>query len=116
MMSWGEAQGPMWGVALAWVVMIIVVGLLIGGVYALARSSTRRSGLWPDPGLGARGAQFGIPVKEDPLVTLRERYARGEIEVAEFEQRVDGLLRTEPGHPDTQDTATDGPTNGPVTS
>ena len=104
------------GVALAWVVMIIVAGLLVEGPYALARSSTRRSGLWPDPGLGARGAQFGIPVKEEPLLTLRERYAPGEIEVAEFEQRVGGLLRTEPGQPDTQNTATDEPTNGPLTS
>ena len=116
MMSWGGAQASMWGVALAWMGMVIVLGLLIGGAYALARSSTRRSGSWPGPGLPARGAQFGVPVREDPLLTLRERYARGEIEFAEFEQRVEGLLRTEPGQPDPQDKATDQSASGPPTS
>ena len=32
---------------------------------------------------------------EDPLVTLRERYAHGEIGDDEFAQRLDGLLRSE---------------------
>ena len=33
----------------------------------------------------------------DPLVVLRERYALGEINRAEVEQRLEGLLRTERG-------------------
>ena len=33
---------------------------------------------------------------EDPLMTLRERYAHGEIGDDEFAQRLDGLLRSEP--------------------
>ena len=32
----------------------------------------------------------------DPLETLRERYARGEIGESEFERRVDALLETDP--------------------
>ena len=35
---------------------------------------------------------------EDPLVTLRERYAHGEISDDEFAQRLDGLIRSEPSH------------------
>ena len=112
MMSWGGAQVPMWGVAVAWVAMLVVLSLLIWGIYALVRNSTSRSEFRPDPGLSARGAQLGIAVKEDPLHTLRDRYARGEIGIAEFEQRVDGLLRTEPGHPDIQEVATHEPANG----
>jgi hypothetical protein len=37
----------------------------------------------------------GHGLNEDPLVRLRERYARGEIDHAEFEATLDGLLRTE---------------------
>jgi len=32
---------------------------------------------------------------DDPIETLRDRYARGEITEAEFERRVEGLLETE---------------------
>jgi uncharacterized membrane protein len=32
----------------------------------------------------------------DPLVVLRERYAAGEIDQADFERRVETLLRSEP--------------------
>ncbi|MFC6975164.1 SHOCT domain-containing protein [Halomicroarcula sp. GCM10025709] len=35
------------------------------------------------------------PTDSGPLATLRERYARGEIDEGEFERRVEGLLETE---------------------
>ena len=37
------------------------------------------------------------PPVEDPVVVLRERFARGEIDLPEFETRLDDLLRTDPG-------------------
>lgn len=116
MMSWGGAQWPMWGVVLAWVMMLVVLGLVVWGIYALANGATRRpgSGRGPDPEKG--GAQSGRPGPEDPVLTLRERYARGEIDVVEFEQRLDGVLRTEPGHLSPGHRAPAEPTNGPPTS
>ncbi|MGC8511038.1 MAG: SHOCT domain-containing protein [Acidimicrobiales bacterium] len=33
---------------------------------------------------------------EDPLTILRERFARGEIDLREFETRVERLLRADP--------------------
>ena len=42
------------------------------------------------------------PAREDPLAIVRERYARGEIDLAELEQHVEVLLRsdgTEPTRP-----------------
>lgn len=35
---------------------------------------------------------------EDPLVTLRDRYVRGEIDTPEFERRLESLLRSDPAH------------------
>jgi uncharacterized membrane protein len=35
--------------------------------------------------------------RDDPLATLRERYARGEIDDVEFERRVERLVETEDG-------------------
>ncbi|GAB3022504.1 SHOCT domain-containing protein [Natronobiforma cellulositropha] len=38
-------------------------------------------------------------VGEDPLETIRERYARGEIDDEEFERRLEALLETDDGDP-----------------
>ncbi|AGB17680.1 putative membrane protein (DUF2078) [Halovivax ruber XH-70] len=40
--------------------------------------------------------------RQDPLETLRERYARGEIDEAAFERRVDDLLDTDPRETDSR--------------
>ncbi|MFC6904069.1 SHOCT domain-containing protein [Halalkalicoccus tibetensis] len=49
-----------------------------------------------EPPAGARTAD------DDPLVVLRDRYARGEITEEEFERRLDRLLATEPDELDRE--------------
>ena len=41
------------------------------------------------------------PETEDPVERLRERYASGEIDDAEFERRLDALVETEDANPET---------------
>jgi hypothetical protein len=96
-----------------WVVTAVVLGLVAWGAYALATSSTRRSrsGCDPDP---ERREPRTTPAREDPVVTLRERYARGEIDEAELDRRLDGLLRTEPGHAGGQLSTTAEPASEPA--
>ena len=80
------------------------VFVVIPVVIALVVSVTRRFAA----GHGAMGMGCGfgpphpiaektteIPAREDPLAIVRERYARGEIDHAELDQRVEGLLRSE---------------------
>ena len=77
-------------------VLVLVVGyLLLRGRLASARP----------PGRAAeqqrRLAASGVDGEDRPLSILRARYARGEIEVDEYEQRLAPLLRdhSTPGHP-----------------
>ena len=66
-------------------VLLLVFGL--GGITIL-----RDAGVFDDaPGDEATRNE----TERDPLSVLRERYARGEIEEAEFERRLDRLLDTE---------------------
>ena len=60
-----------------------------GGVLPLALALVRRRG----PSTTAPEPQS----EDTPLATLRERYARGEIDDEEFERRVEHLLETESG-------------------
>ncbi|MDQ2874587.1 MAG: SHOCT domain-containing protein [Actinomycetota bacterium] len=65
----------MWAVALMWVGMLVVLGLLIWAGYALATGSSRRRS--SEPGGDTGRARL-----------LDERLARGEIDAAEYQ----GLL------------------------
>lgn len=81
---------------LAMLAVMAIVALVMMG---LARMAMKRGGHTPLCGPGS-GRHVGTgpaatDAGTDPLVTLRDRYARGEIDIAEFERRVDGLLRTE---------------------
>ena len=82
---------------LAMLAVMAIVALVMMG---LARLAMKRGGHTPRCGPGsARHVGIEPPATDagtDPLVTLRDRYAHGEIDVEEFERRVDGLLRTEP--------------------
>ena len=81
------------------------VFVVIPVVIALVVSVARRFA----PGHGAMGMGCGFgpphpiaekttepPAREDPLAIVRERYARGEIDHVELDQRIEGLLRSEP--------------------
>lgn len=77
-------------------VMAIVAMVMMG----LARVGLKRAGHAPRCGRSGptpAGIEPAItPAGTDPLVTLRDRYAHGEIDAEEFERRLDGLLRSEP--------------------
>ena len=84
--------------AAGWSSFWIVFPVGFGGVLPLAvtlakryetRSTTRTNG--ETTGSGAAGDEPA----DDAIDALRERYARGEIDEAEFERRVERLLETE---------------------
>ena len=72
MMGWGEGYGWM---GFGWVFMLLFWGLIIVGAIAVVRWLLVQ-------GTGSRDA----PDKK-PLEILQERYARGEIEREEYEQK-----------------------------
>ena len=69
-----------------WFWIIFVVGF--AGVLPAAVQLTR----WHE---SRRESQSQSHTESDPLESLRERYASGEIDEAEFERRVEQLLETE---------------------
>lgn len=73
MMWWGE--GGWYGMIFGPLIMILVLALLIAAVVLLVRWA---SGQWP-PGAPQQG--------RTPLDTLKERYARGEIDREEYMRR-----------------------------
>ena len=73
------------GVPYFWVAF--VVGF--GGVLPLAVALTRLYETRAEP------AEPAESERSDALSTLRDRYARGDIDEAEFERRVEALLETE---------------------
>jgi hypothetical protein len=84
-----------------WPVLFVIPVMIAMAVFMAVRHG--RGGMGPSCGAGPDRTppeQLATPpAKEDPMVTLRERYARGEIDVTEFEQRVEGLLHTESKEP-----------------
>jgi putative membrane protein len=69
-MFWYGGNWMWWQAALGWVGLIVLLGLLIWGIYALVRSTARR------PGDGEQGSNAGR--------ILDERLARGEIDAEEY--------------------------------
>lgn len=67
-----------------WLFMLAFWGLVIWGIYVLARGSAN---------ISRNGSEEGQKDKEDPaLAILKERYAKGEISKEEFEEKKKGLL------------------------
>lgn len=77
--NWGGTGG--WGMGFGFLFMILFWGLVIVGVVALVRwlvqeSQSRREGDGRAP-----------PPAKTPLEIVRERYARGEMDREEYEQK-----------------------------
>lgn len=79
MWNWGGSGG--WGMGFGRVFMILFWGLVILGIVALVRWLVQQS----QPG---RELGEGAPAPgKTPLEIVRERYARGEIDREEYEQK-----------------------------
>ncbi|WP_324756106.1 SHOCT domain-containing protein [Haloarcula sp. GH36] len=73
------------GVSWAWIAFPIGYGGVLPLTLGVLRARSAA---------GDRSAETQ-PTESTPVATLRERYARGEIDESEFERRVEGLLETE---------------------
>ena len=72
-MDWTGGTG--WMMGLGWIFMVLVWVLIVVGIIALIR--------W----LGMSSGDRGEAQQKTPLQILKERYARGEIEREEYEQK-----------------------------
>ena len=77
MNDWNGFGG--WGMGLGFIFMLLFWGLVILGIVALIRWLTAQ----PPPGRGSQD--------KTPLEIVRERYARGEIDREEYEQKIRDL-------------------------
>lgn len=69
-----------WGPGFGWLFMILFWGLVILAIAALAKWLMRQS------------SGRGSPRDKTPLQILQERYARGEIDQKEYEQKSQDLM------------------------
>ena len=76
MMDWGDSGGWSWWWMLPMMMFwLVLAGAVIWGVVAVVRSGTSSD-------------QAALPSAED---ILNERFARGEIDAAEYRERIDAL-------------------------
>ena len=69
-----------WGPGFGWIFMFLFWGLVIVGIVAIVK------------GLSGSSQNTNIPQTKTALDILKERYARGEIEREEFEQKKQDLM------------------------
>lgn len=84
-MMFGYGYGNMlyqWGWLGMFFMMLIPVAVIIGVVYLIYKAVDRRPG---------SGQLLGGP--KDPLVTLKERYAKGEISQEDYKQIKEDILK-----------------------
>ncbi len=86
------------GILMGWTVGfdVAAVVFVVGWLALVPGPGVLREWLGEDDDLAARAGAATEP-REDPLETLRERYARGEIGDEEFERRLEELVATENG-------------------
>lgn len=75
--------------------LVVVVPALIAALFLIAAIVAVRLRA-PSGRRKATNAVEEMSQPEDPMAVLRERLARGDIDLAEFERRVEGLLRSDP--------------------
>ena len=94
----GNGPGAWWPLIIAMPLAMVSIGIVMMLVVTRGRPGRRDGWL---SNLGRHRApteptrELPQP-REDPLAILRERWARGEIDMEEFERRLDQLVRTEP--------------------
>lgn len=71
---WHDMSGG-WGMGLGWIFMVLVWGLIIVGIVALVKWLMTQTSVGPRP------------PNKTALEVLQERYARGEINREEYEQK-----------------------------
>jgi uncharacterized membrane protein len=86
-----------------YVVVVPLVALLFGDADAIGE-------WWGEEEVTVPEDTDDGSTRDDPIETLRERYARGELTDAEFERKLERLLETENGGP----TPEDGPETGGI--
>ncbi len=88
-MFWYGGGWSFWQVALMWVGMLAVLGLLGWGIYALVTSSRTRQ-------------TRGVGVGGDARAILDARFARGEIDADAYQRARTLLVGGQDGGPDSQ--------------
>ncbi len=85
-MMWQYFDDPMgwFGFGFGFVFMLLFWGLVIWGIVALARWAARQNGGKQEKNLPAG--------RQAPLDILKERYAKGEVDKKEFEEKKKDLI------------------------
>ena len=81
--------------------VLFVIPMVAMAVFIVTRLVRHNGAMGPRCGIAAPPAPSVHEVAplpaEDPMVALRDRFTRGEIDLPEFEARLEGLLRHDPG-------------------
>ncbi len=76
--------------------VLCVIPMIVAAVFMASRRRTMGHGCQVAAPPDAASSQPVPASTEDPLAVVRERFARGEIDLREFQTRMEHLLRTDP--------------------
>ena len=88
-MNWGDGCEGCGAGSWAWLLRLVMMAAFWGGVIWLIVTLVRRSREHPRPVTPSRAAPGAQ--RPDPEEVLHERFARGEVDVEEYHERVDAL-------------------------